>query len=518
MSSKRSRARLWALVAMSTGLLASMAACGSAVSDAAVSATNATQYFINWGKCPAVTPGITRNPKEKCGTVTVPLNYQQPGGKAISIEVSEIATAKPGQKRGYLLVNPGGPGLQGLDTPSTTAQELPASVLDEYDLIGFDPRGVGYSTPMSCGLSGSDASVFSFPAADGSISANVVSARAAASACAKIGNELQYFNTADTARDMDRIRQALGVPKISYWGQSYGTYLGAVYASLFPKNTDRMILEGVVDPTEVWQQDMALWNQGMDQRFPDAAAVAAADSADVGLGSTVAQVTASYIRLGDELDAKPAPVPGTSESITGTDLRTVTYELLLHNTTLTTLAGFWKAAADLEAGKTPTAADQIVLQQVFASTPAQPGVPADNQVTMTWALFCGDAAWSRSVNSYATATAAARAEYPLADGMPDEITPCAFWSKAPAEPAVTVTSAGPRDILVLQNKRDNATPYAGALGMDKALGSRAGFVSVDNGGHYVYDVGSTCADQAANLFLTKGIISGKPLSCPAPAS
>ena len=182
MSGKRSRARLWALVAMSTGLLASMAACGSAgsdaaVSDAAVSAANATQNFINWGKCPAVTPGITRNPEEKCGTVTVPLNYQQPGGKAISIEVSEIATAKPGQKRGYLLVNPGGPGLQGLDTPSTMAQELPASVLDEYDLIGFDPRGVGYSTPMSCGLSGSDASVFSFPAADGSISANVVSAK-----------------------------------------------------------------------------------------------------------------------------------------------------------------------------------------------------------------------------------------------------------------------------------------------------------------------------------------------------
>ena len=122
------------------------------------------------------------------------------------------------------------------------------------------------------------------------------------------------------------------------------------------------------------------------------------------------------------------------------------------------------------------------------------------------------------MSSYAAATAAARAEYPLADGMPDDITPCAFWSKAPAEPAVTVTSAGPRDILILQNQRDNATPYAGALGMYKALGSRAGFVSVDNGGHYVYDVGSTCADQAANVFLTRGSIPAKPLFCPAPAA
>ena len=96
--------------------------------------------------------------------MTVPLNYQDPNGKTITIEVSEIATAKPGKMRGYLLLNPGGPALPGLDMPSTMAPTLPASVLDEYDLIGVDPRGVGHSTPMSCGLpSSSDAAPFPVP-------------------------------------------------------------------------------------------------------------------------------------------------------------------------------------------------------------------------------------------------------------------------------------------------------------------------------------------------------------------
>ena len=236
MSRKQSRARLWALAALSTGLLASMAACGSADSDAAVSAANATQNFINWGKCPAVTPGSTRNPLEKCGTVTVPLNYQQPGGKTISIEVSEIATAKPGKKRGYLLLNPGGPALEGLDMPSHdgpgAARLGPRRVRPDRvrparrraqhpdELRPVEPA----TPPPSPTPPPTARSPRTSPAP-----------KSVAQACAKIGDELQYFTTANTARDMDRIRMALGVPKISYWGQSYGTYLGAVYASLFPQ-------------------------------------------------------------------------------------------------------------------------------------------------------------------------------------------------------------------------------------------------------------------------------------------
>jgi pimeloyl-ACP methyl ester carboxylesterase len=521
MPAHRRRARLISAGAIIAVITTAATACSAAkaADDPGQAGTvqAKVQTSIAWGACPAVTPGITRNPDEKCGTVTVPLNYQQPNGKTITIEVSEIATAKPGRQRGYLLVNPGGPGLQGLDTPSTMAEELPAPVLDEYNLIGFDPRGVGYSTPMSCGLNASFLDLLPYPAADGSIKQNVTVARSVASACAKIGNELQYFTTANTARDINRIRLALGVSKISYWGQSYGTYLGAVYATLFPQNTGRIVLEGTVGPDDAWQREMQLWDQGMNDRFPDAAKIAAANNAELGLGSTVAQVTSTFIALASQLDRKPATVPGTPAALSGAILRATTYELLLHNTTLTALTEFWKAAADLAEGKTLTATDAAVLQQVFASSPAQPGVPADNQVTMTWALFCGDASWSRNVASYAAAVATARAQYPLSAGMPDNITPCAFWPK-PVQPPVKVTSRGPRNILILQNRRDNATPWAGALDMYQALGSRAGFVGVDNGGHYVYDVGDTCADQATDAFLTKGTLPAKPIYCPAPTA
>jgi pimeloyl-ACP methyl ester carboxylesterase len=524
MPKSRSTARLIG-VAAALGVAAASACSAHATTGAAASRVQAAsdqanvQTSIDWGPCPPLAKGATRDPREECGTVTVPLDYRHPKGKTITVEVSEIATAKPGRKRGYLLLNPGGPALEGLDMPGTMAPTLPASVLGEYDLIGFDPRGVGHSTPMSCGLPDpSLANAFPYPAADGSIQQNIATARATARACAKIGDELQYFTTANTARDMDRIRQALGAPKISYWGQSYGTYLGTVYTTLFPQRTDRMVLEGNVDPSAIWQGETELWNQGMNDRFPDAAQVAAADDADLGLGATTTQVTSTYLALASRLDKTPAAVPGTNAAITGALLRTVTYELLLRGDTLTPLAQFWKATADLAAGRSLTAADTAALKQVLADTPAEPGVPADNQVSMFMALTCGDIAWPRDTASYAAATAADRARYPLSDGMPGDIWPCAFWSKAPIEAPVKVTSRGPRDVLLLQNRRDNATPWTGALGMARALGSRAGFVGTANGGHYVYGTGSACADQATVAFLTKGTLPAKPVYCPGPAS
>jgi pimeloyl-ACP methyl ester carboxylesterase len=488
------------------------AICGLALTPAAQATGTSTtqsaiQTSITWGTCPPAPDGTDRDPRETCGTVTVPLDYRHPNGKSITVAVSKIATAQPGRKRGDLLFNPGGPGLPGLDMPSTMEPTLPASVLDEYDLIGFDPRGVGHSTPQSCGLADPTfVGAVPYPAADGSIQHNIAVARTDAQDCARIGDELQYFTTDNTARDMDRIRQALDVPKISYWGQSYGTYIGVVYNTMFPSRTDRMVLEGNVDPNAVWQQQISMWNQGMNDRFPDAARVAAADNADLGLGSTIPAVTQTYLALTDRLDRTPAAVPGTSVSINGALLRAVTYQMLLRNETLPPLAQFWKAAADLSAGKAPTATDTTILQRILNDSSNEAGVPADNQVSMTMALLCGDVSWPRDIASYAAASAATRAEYPLADGMPSNIWPCAFWAKAPIEQPIKITSRGPRDMLLLQNRRDPATPWESGLGLRQALGSRAGFVGVDNGGHYVYGTGSTCADQATVAFLTKGTL------------
>jgi pimeloyl-ACP methyl ester carboxylesterase len=447
--------------------------------------------------------------------VKVPLDYRHPDGKSIAIAVSRIATAKPGTRRGALLLNPGGPALEGLDMPGQLAPTLPASVLDRYDLIGFDPRGVGHSAPISCHLADPSLSdLFPYPAADGSIKANVTLARTTAGQCSSaVGDDLRFFTTANTARDLDRVRQALGEKKISYWGQSYGTYLGAVYRGLFPGSTDRMVLEGNVDPNKVWARQSATWNKGMADRFPDAARLAAAHNDSLGLGGDVAKVKKTYLALAGRLDRTPAPLPGSKVSLNGLIFRQVTYGLLLHNETLPTLTQFWKAASDLAAGK-PSSQDATVLGQVFADSPPEPGVPVDNQATMFLALTCGDVAWSHDVAKYAAATAADRRAWPLTAGMPANIWPCAFWH-APIEAPVKVTARGARNVLILQNRRDNATPWETGLGLRRTLGSRAGFVGVDNGGHYVYHAGSTCADAATVAFLADGKLPAKDLHCTA---
>ncbi|MEV6948707.1 alpha/beta hydrolase [Streptomyces sp. NPDC051172] len=469
---------------------------------------------ITWSKCPAPAEGQTRGPHLACGTLEVPLDYRNPGGTKIDVAVSRLSTAKPGKRRGVLLLNPGGPALGGLDMPETMASTLPKSVLDRYDLIGFDPRGVEHSSPQSCGLKDPSVSgLFPYPAADGSITKNVALAKADAKQCADtVGENLRYYNTANTARDMDRIRQALGEKKLSYWGQSYGTYLGAVYRSLFQDHTDRMILEGNVDPTKVWADQVAdTWGKGLADRFPDAARVAAAQDSTLKLGTNVAQVTHTYLALADRLDRTPAAIAGASVSLDGALLRNMTYALLLHNNTLPVLAKFWKAAADLTDGST-TAADTAVLKEVFADTPSSPGIPADNQATMFMALTCGDAEWPHDVHGYAARTAADREKWPLTAGMPANIWACAYWDK-PAEATVKVVPGGPRNTLILQNRRDNATPWESGVGLHKALSDGSAFVGVDNGGHYVYNEGSACADKATVGFLATGRLPGKDVHC-----
>ncbi|GLZ02337.1 hypothetical protein [Actinoplanes sp. NBRC 103695] len=130
--------------------------------------------------------------------------------------------------------------------------------------------------------------------------------------------------------------------------------------------------------------------------------------------------------------------------------------MLLHNDTLPTLTQFWKAAATLAAGRSPAEADVAVLQRVFAETPDEPGVPADNQISMTVALVCGDATASHDIAGYKRAVAADRRRFPLTAGTPANIWPCAFRSR-PIEPPVKVTAHGARN-LILQNRRDHATP------------------------------------------------------------
>ncbi|MFG1926003.1 alpha/beta hydrolase [Cryptosporangium sp. NPDC048952] len=479
-------------------MLAAVAGCAQPVSGAPEKPPG-----IAWGPCPAPAASVPTNPKLTCGTIRVPLDYRRPDGQTITLTVSRLAAADPAKRRGALLLNPGGPGTEGLHLPATFAQLTSAKVLAAYDLIGFDPRGVGRSTPVTCGMSVAETVPTSaYPAPDGSIDVNVAFARSAAARCS--GPLLPFLTTANTARDMDVIRQALGEKRVSYWGGSYGSYLGAVFASLFPQRTDRMVLDSAVDPEQIWYDEFRQQSAGMATRFPDATRVAG-KSAEF------------YLDLAAKLDRKPVTVPGSPIPLSGNVFRYLTFTLLYQDAALQPLAQAWQASADLVAGKATPAEKALLAQVLAAVTPASttsPGVPADNAIAAAYAVVCGDVDWPSDVATYQRNVTADRRAHPLSAGFPADLWPCAFWPTEPIEKPVTIADHGPR-VLVLQNERDPATPVESARGMRRALGERSRLVTVAAGGHGVYGTRGTdsCENVVADKYLLDGIWPTKDVRC-----
>lgn len=261
-----------------------------------------------------------RSPQLECATLGVPLDYKDPGGRTIDIAVSRIKSENPSKRQGALLVNPGGPGVGGLGYPYVLAVSgLPQEVQDSYDLIGFDPRGVGRSTPVTCDLTSEQMEhrpVYARTPAD--VTKEAGYARDVARQCAHSATSwmLPHVSTANTARDMDRIRIALGESKISYLGTSYGTSLGAVYATLFSKRSDRFVLDSNLGPRGYDVRAMRLFGRGMEDRFPDFAKYAAAHP-EYGLGATPGAWSGNFTNLrSDWTRSRPRDMTGHASAWT----------------------------------------------------------------------------------------------------------------------------------------------------------------------------------------------------------
>ncbi|GGK78076.1 alpha/beta fold hydrolase [Mangrovihabitans endophyticus] len=471
---------------------------------------------LRWGACPSATDDA----RMRCATVRVPLDYRHPQRRAIDVMISRIPAAKPEQRQGAIILNGGGPGAN-LNIP-LVASRLP-DLADSYDLIGFDPRGTGHSTPMSCGrtrdelIRDEELELLAFPAADGSIGRNLGYAHRVARQCAAhSGDLLPYLNTADIARDLDRIRVALGEPTVSFYGQSWGTYLGAVYRTLFPSTIDRMVLDSAMDPGRIGYDEFRDFSAGMQDRWPDLADAAVDNAGTVGLGTTPTQVRRNYLALTSRLDRHPVRRDGTAAPVTGNLIRLLTRQYSL-NANLADLLGLWAAAVRLDAG-TATDADHALVETAattFVTANLAPGVPDDNWLSIPWAVSCGDQAWPRDARTYARNTAADRSAHPLTAGAPANITPCAAWPVRPAAPATTVTSTGRRNVLILQNRRDPATPLRSAMGMRRALGTDAAFVDIDAGGHGVISQPqpNMCAVFTMHDFFMDGALPAADTTC-----
>ncbi|MEV6285389.1 alpha/beta hydrolase [Kribbella sp. NPDC051770] len=446
---------------------------------------------ITWTDCPADISPVPIPKGMQCGTLKVPLDYRAPDGRTIDIAASRLPSTKPEKRRGVLLTNPGGPAA-GQNYPAfLVAAGLPQSVRDLYDVIGFDPRGIGKSTPVTCDLTPEQLGTGNIPpyaknAAD--VAARAAEVKQVAQQCAtsKTAWMLPHVNPANTARDMDSIRAALGESKISFAGASWGTHLGAVYTTLFPQRSDRIVLDSNLGPGGWDYPSDRLWSQGVEDRFPDFAKFAAANHREYGLGRTPAQVRAKYFELAKRLEKKPVQTPdGPFDAVA---FRLLNFGLLYGPTQAPLLASIWKA---VDANQPP---------------PPIPGDPAgaENLISGRYYMVCNDGYWPKSVSTYQRAVAADRIKYPLFGAAGANITPCAYWPD-PAEPAVKITDRGPSNVLLVQNLRDPATPLAGARQLRKALGDRAVMVTADQGGHGVYPGGKNrCANHAVTTFLTTG--------------
>lgn len=275
------------------------------------------------GRLPPVAEG-GRSPKThpaefECATIKVPLDYRAPGGERIDLAISRIKSTAPDKRHGVLFSNPGGPGGPGLYMPLGMKERLRESAQQKYDLIGFDPRGVGESSPVSCDLTPEEENPLR-PYKEGTFDKDVAWAREVANKCEeKSGDTLPHITTRNTARDMDLIRAILGEKKISYVGYSYGTYLGAVYTQLFPGRADRFVLDSAVDPARAWRGMIQWWAEGAEPAFDRWTEWAAERSEKYDLGATPKEVDRTFWDLVAQADEKPIEFEG--QPVTGDDIR-----------------------------------------------------------------------------------------------------------------------------------------------------------------------------------------------------
>lgn len=453
---------------------------------------------LAWGACPAdvTAPGL------QCSVLEVPLDYRNPDGPQIEVAISRLRSADPAQRRGVLLTNTGGPGGAGLSFPADLKRlGLPQSILDRYDVIGFDPRGVGHSAPVTCALSPTQrtSNIPPYPRDPIDVAQRAAAAKDIARQCATSASAatLPFISTANTARDMDRIRAALGEETVSYHGISYGTYLGAVYASLFPERTDRVVLDSAVGPGGFDNLHSRRLGEGFQDRFPDFAAFAASHP-EYGLGNTPEQVTAKYFELAAQLDAVPNPAGGGYGSL----FRQATFSLLYYDKSLPALAELWRTVSTGAAEETPP---------VDAEAPE-----VDNYLSSQLYVLCNDTAWPRSDLSYQADVAIDRVRYPMFGAAAANVWPCAYWPSDPVEPPVRIGDRGPSNVLIVQNLRDPATPLSGARELEQAFGDRARLVTADQGGHLAYLFkDNTCLNDAVTAFLTTGQRPAHDVACAA---
>lgn len=456
---------------------------------------------LTWKPC---TPQLPDVPLE-CTKITVPRNWKDPdSGHDIQVAVSRLPAGDPSKRRGAMLLNPGGPGGSGLFMPLAFRRQ---PIANAYDLIGFDPRGVGRSTQITCQTAEEYENYVDINFHNRSPQhidyVLDVSRRIARHCRERSGPLLRYVNTYQTVRDMDLIRGLLGEDKINYLGYSAGTWLGAHYATTFPDRVGRFVLDSNVQFTTTWQRSFRYQPRGFQRRFEEDFLPWMAKHEEVyHYGDTWRKARANFREQRREL-VEGGPLKVTDDfTLTAGDFDSGTSAAMYTASLFPELA---RALSILASFDDATQAEREHVAKVFSPF-FSPSLYA-----VFYAVTCNDTDWKENPNFYVNQSRRLGRAYPLI-GWSWLGGPCPFW---PYEqpPRQHVTGKGLPPFLMINTEHDPATPIEGALAAARRVRNEQFVLVKDAGNHGVYGGKNECVNSIVNSYFLGGKTPGRFSVC-----
>ncbi|WP_408909581.1 alpha/beta hydrolase [Streptomyces solicavernae] len=474
----------------------------------AIAAAKAARTGIDWKDCPADW-GLDR--PVQCGWVSVPLDYSKPHGKQIKLAVDRAkSTGTKEERQGSLVYNPGGPGGSGMRFPLRITKKSPLwqKTAEAYDFVGFDPRGVGHSAPISC----VDPQEFvkapkldPVPDSEADKRAQRKLAAEYADGCKeRSGEMLPHMTTPNTARDLDVIRAALGDRKLNFLGVSYGTYLGAVYATLFPDHVRRMLVDSVVNPSreKIWYQANLDQDVAFQTRWDDWTEWVAKNDASFHIGDTQEKVQAQWLKL--RAAAKKEPIGGVVGPAE--------------------LIGFFQGAPYYDSAWVPTAevwskylaGDEKALVEAAGPdlSDTAGNIAAENGNAVYTAVECADAKWPTNWKKWDRDNTRLHEDHPFMTWANAWMNlPCATWGVKQQTPVEVKSGKGLPPVLIVQSERDAATPYEGAVELHERLKGSRLITEKNAGSHGVTNLVNPCINERVDAYLLSGKTDSRDVTC-----
>ncbi|SOD98965.1 alpha/beta hydrolase [Blastococcus haudaquaticus] len=456
-------------------------------------------------------PGSERDLGFECGRTEVPISYEEPDGATLPLFLVRVVSGTQTDRIGSLVVNPGGPGGSGADAAIGLALSLPEEVVGRFDIVGFDPRGVGLSTPVECIPDERKEEILAAeprPVSDEDLDAAFALAQEVADDCAEeYGDALGTFNTVDTARDMDRLREALGDEQLTYLGYSYGTTLGSTYAEMFPDKVRALVLDAAVDPDVAAQEDAEQSAAAFEAGFDAFATNCTGLLAGCPLGAEPRQFVEQVLAQADA-----TPIPNSEPDPDGqARLATPGVVMTAIQAALYDTQSWPQLAQALAAAQTGDSKGLFSLADSYTGR-LEDGTYS-NLLDANLAINCADREERFEASEVRRLVGEWNAKYPLfGAGSAAGLYTCSVWD-AERTPLPERDAEGSAPILVVGNSGDPVTPLPGAVDLAEDLDSGV-LLTWQGQGHTAYPK-TDCVTAAVNAYLIDLTAPMDGLTCPA---